>query len=222
VPVVFRAEQHGDDIHLVAVNPRYVYERIVIIDPGHGGSDTGAVVGDIRESDIVLAISMQIYDIFAQSNSGIRAYLTRNDDSFVFNALRSNIANTMGDMLVSVHTNAYPHSQAVAGTEVLFHPAGLLQAHGAAGRFYLSNREFSQIMQDGLVAELGTRDRGIIERTDLLLLNTSQVPTAFLEIDFKTNPAALANLTNADYQQRIAQAVYEGIVRGFNTAVRVE
>ena len=220
VPTIFITEYSRitRTVYITTVNPRDVYNRILVIDPGHGGIDEGATVGDIRESDIVLDISLYLYDLFQNSNSGIKAYMTRFDDSTILNAGRAEFANTVGDMLLSVHTNAYPYSTAVAGTETLYLDDSSMDRYGNLGRFDLRNSDFSQIMQSRLVEELGTRDRGLVSRPDLLLLNASSIPTAYVEIDFKTNPQALANLTNSEYQQRVAQALYRGIIYAFEQA----
>jgi N-acetylmuramoyl-L-alanine amidase len=210
------------NVYITAINPRFVYDRILILDPGHGGDDTGAEVGSIRESDIVLAISLYLYELFLNSDSGIKVYMTRTDDSTVYNYQRVLTANTVGDMLLSVHTNSYPQSSAVAGTETLFNDYTSMYRYGNMGRFDMQNSVFSQIMQDHLVAELGTRDRGLVERSDLLLINASSVPTAYVEIDFKTNPQALENLSNSRYQQRIAGALYRGVVEAFIRASESE
>ena len=203
------------NVYITVTNPRHTYSRILILDPGHGGSDEGATVGGIRESDIVLAISLYLYDLFQNSDSGIKVYMTRSDDSFVHNAQRALTANTVGDMLLSVHTNSYPYLTSVAGTETLFSDYSAMYHQGNSGRYDIQNSTFSQIMQDHLVAELSTRDRGLVERNDLLLINASSIPTAYVEIDFKTNPQALENLTNSAYQQRVAAALYRGVVEAF-------
>ena len=224
VPAVFFIEHsiYTDNVYITAANPRSVYDKILIIDPGHGGSDAGATVDGINESDITLQISLQLYALFSNSNSGIRVFITRDDDSFVFNSRRSHIAGAVGDLLLSVHTNAYPYDSRVTGTETLYNPAGQKALFGNTGRFNITNAAFSQIAQDHLVAELATRDRGILQRTDILLLNTSTIPTAYVEIDFKTNPQSLANLTDPAYQQRIAQALYRSVIEAFAQAISNE
>ncbi|MCL2576253.1 MAG: N-acetylmuramoyl-L-alanine amidase [Defluviitaleaceae bacterium] len=189
-------------------NPRAAFDTpIVIIDAGHGGNDIGAPVPEhpeIFESHIVLEIALRLYELFERSDSGITAVMTRTTDTFVSPADRSEIGNTMGDIFISIHTNAFDDPE-VSGTETLFnsiaHPDNGLLAH---------------TMQSHLVAELGTRDRGIIFRNDLEVLNTLTIPAVFVEIDFKTNPQALANLQNGAYQQRIANALYNGIIATFN------
>ena len=223
-PAVFFTEYSYDtrNVYITAINPRQIYSRILIIDPGHGGSDEGATVGNIRESDIVLAISLYLYELFQSSDSGIKTYMTRTGDNFVQNAQRAHTANTVGDMLLSIHTNSYPQSSSVSGTETLFNDYSPMYHEGNLGRYDIQNSAFSQIMQDNLVAELDTRDRGLVERSDLLLLNASSIPTAYVEIDFKTNPQALENLTDPQYQQRIAEALYRGVVRAFTEAAEEE
>ncbi|MDR2182999.1 MAG: N-acetylmuramoyl-L-alanine amidase [Clostridiales bacterium] len=221
-PAIFLTEYgyYTRNVYITAINPRHVYDRILILDPGHGGADEGATVGGIRESDITLAVSLYLYELFLNSGSGIKVYMTRTDDSFVHNTQRAHTANTVGDMLLSVHTNAYPQSAFVAGTETLFNDYSPMYHDGNLGRFDLQNSTFSQIIQNHLVAELDTRDRGLVERRDLLLLNVSSVPTAYVEIDFKTNPQALENLADSQYQQRIAGALYRGIIDAFEEAER--
>ncbi|MCL2350017.1 MAG: N-acetylmuramoyl-L-alanine amidase [Defluviitaleaceae bacterium] len=205
LPVVFDIEYQRGIVYINVISPRDIYEHIVIIDPGHGGADIGAPgPGDVRESDLVLAISLYLYNLFQTSNSGITAFMTRHDDSFVAPASRAAFANALGDVFVSVHTNTFA-DPSVAGTETLFNPFQNTE-----------NIRLAQIIQNRLVAELGTRDRGIIERTDLYALGTITIPAVFAEIDFKTNPEALSNLISSSYQQRVARALYEGIVYAFN------
>jgi len=217
VPVVVRTfyEHNTGNIYINVLNPRAVHDMIVVIDPGHGGLDGGVIVGGHNESDIVLAISLMLYGLFLLSDSGITAFMTRHDDSWVFNAQRSYVANTIGDLFLSVHTNSYVYDTQVTGTETLYRPGGLMETIGNTGRINLTNAEFSQIAQDHLVAELGTRDRGIRERTELLLLNTSTIPTAYVEIDFITNPSVLADLLDPAYQLRVATALYRAVVEAF-------
>jgi len=107
-------------------------------------------------------------------------------------------------MKISIHTNAFSDTT-VAGTETLYSPI-----------LNQNNPAFAQIIQNALVAELGTRDRGIFTRNDVYQLANTRIPAVMAEIDFKTNPAALENLTNSQYQQRVARALYEALILAFN------
>ena len=211
-PLPIREERVFDEdtgfTYIRISNPRDAFTGpVIIIDAGHGGNDAGAPVPghpDIRESHIVLEIALRLYGLFQESDSGITPIMTRTTDIFVSPTERSNIGNTFGDKFLSIHTNAYD-DPTVSGTETLIN-----------GFVHSDNAIFAHAIQSHLVAELGTRDRGIIVRNDLYVLNTLEIPAVFAEIDFKTNPEALANLQNGSYQQRVAQALYQGIVSAFN------
>ena len=224
VPVVFFTEysEITGNVYITAANPREVYDRIIIIDPGHGGSDTGAVVNNIDESSIVMDISRYLYQMFQHSDSGIRAFMTRHDDVNILNADRAHFASAIGDLLVSVHANTFVYDSRVTGTETLFAPHSYMDIYDNSGRVNMNNAAFARIMQDYVSTGLETRDRGIVERTDLGVLNSATIPAALIEIDFMTNPAVLANLTNSAHQQRVARAIYNGIVAAFNQASILE
>ncbi|MCL2170985.1 MAG: N-acetylmuramoyl-L-alanine amidase [Defluviitaleaceae bacterium] len=213
-PAVFEAvydEQTGI-VTIHVESPRERYDWVVIIDAGHGGFDPGAIHGGHNESDIVLSIAHKTYQIFAYSNSGVRAFLTRYDDSFLAMSYRTIIGNLSADLFVAIHANAYGRVPAVRGTEVLYARYSAKNRYGNPGRADISNADFSQIMQNHLVGALNTRDRGIVRRGDLAMLNASTIPLAYLEIEFMTNPQALADLLNPDFQQRTAQAIYDGVL----------
>ena len=196
-------ENNFDYVNIYISSPRDVYGRVVVIDAGHGGHDGGAPVAGVIESHLTLAMALKLYDIFAQSNSGITAFMTRYEDVFVSSTHRSAFINQVGHLAVSIHTNSY-HLPSVAGSEALYSPNGHPQSN-----------ILSQIVVDHLSNELNTRNRGIFTRTDLYILNATRVPTSIAEIDFKTNPAARANLQSPAYQQRVAEALYNAIVHAF-------
>ena len=205
IPVAFYIENDiSGDVIIQVFNIREVYDRILIIDPGHGGYDVGAPVAGAYESHIVLAISLYLYQLFQNSDSGIKVFMTRHDDDWVYLRHRSALANNLGDLFISIHTNTYGDPN-VAGTETLFNTTQSIS--------------LAQIVQQHLVSELGTRDRGIIHRSDLYVLNTTNIPAVFVEVDFKTNQAAFANLTSSSYQQRVAQALYTAMIEAFEVIV---
>jgi len=205
LPIVLElGENNIDYVNIYVHRPRDVYERVVVIDAGHGGGDGGAPVAGVIESHLTLAIALRLYDLFAESDSGITAFMTRREDVFVSNTQRSAFINRVGHLAVSIHTNTY-HLSSVSGSETLYSTNGHPQSNILA-----------QIVVDHLSSELGTRNRGIFTRTDLYILNATRLtPTTIAEIDFKTNPAARANLQSPAYQQRVAQALYDAIVYAF-------
>jgi len=210
-------DYENNNINITLYNPRELYSHIVIIDPGHGGHDPGAVVGPTTESEIVLSISLKLYNILGESDNNIKAYMTRHNDIFVSFEERADFANSIGDIFISLHANYFDGagSHLVYGTEVLFNPENPHKTN-TSNRFDIDNATLAQIFQDNLVYELQTRDRGILEHTGLAVLNLVNIPASFLEIEFMTNQASLANLTNPSFQLRAAEALYRSIITAFN------
>ena len=200
-------DYESQNVYIRLIHPKEIYEKIVIIDPGDGGHHTGAVVGDIFEKDINLAMGLFLYEIFAQSSSGIRAFLTRDTDIFVPNSSRIDFANALGHMFVSIQNNAYdgPTAQFVYGTEVLY------------SDIRYENAILAQILQNTLVSELETRDRGILLRNNIHVLREAKIPAVMAEVDFMTSPNSLENLLDPEFQLRAAKAIYRGIVYAFET-----
>lgn len=184
------------------VHLRDVYHTIVVIDPGHGGLDTGAdnVLGQNapKESEIVLAISQKLFDIFDEP--GILLVPTRTEDVAVNNSDRYSLANRLGDYFISIHTNACDVSRASGGTLTLYgHTPG--------------SAELAYAFQSALVNALGSRDRGTELSTDFRILNGSNVPVALLELLFLSNPAEAEQLIDPYTQMLIARTIAD-VIRG--------
>lgn len=95
---------------------------VVVIDPGHGGKDPGAVSGGIREKDLVLAVSRKLQAHLQKQ--GFEVYLTRNDDRFLTLEQRTKLADQKdAKIFVSIHTNAAPNAtsaRTLSGLETFF------------------------------------------------------------------------------------------------------
>ena len=179
-------------------------ERILVIDPGHGGIDGGAISDDgIRESDINLAIALKMRAI--ADFAGIKTVLTRETDtdnsegdySERENLLaRAELANSYdGAVLISIHQNKYPSPQP-RGAETMY----------AADEL---SRRLGLIAQDDLVAAVDNANRRVAVPAPEKLLLTSSVdcPAILVECGFMSNPEELRLLASAEYQQKIALAL---------------
>ena len=202
---------------------RDTYPQIVWLDAGHGGRDTGTYVtldgARIYEKDIALDIVLRVYEMFRQSESGVKAFLTRADDSHVRLAHRTNLWNdtaTMvakADLVVSVHVDYYEGAtaQSVSGIQVNYYGS---QAQNT-GRVDITGGQFAQILQNHLVNETGARDRNIRGDRGFTLLAESTMPAVIIETGFMSNSAELAKLLTEAYRMSIARGIYEGIVEAF-------
>ncbi|MGL4789850.1 MAG: N-acetylmuramoyl-L-alanine amidase family protein, partial [Anaerotignaceae bacterium] len=198
----------GDEIHIQLVDPKDVYSKIVVLDAGHGGQDPGASANGLTEKTINLDIMLRVYNLLANDDN-IKVYATRVDDTYPTNISRAQMGNEVGDLFISIHQNSATSSSA-KGTEVLY----TVHATDVAGK--LTSQIAAQYVQNSLVNALGTTNRGIKNRADLIVLNQTTVPAILLEIGFLTNQDDANLLKNEDSKNVIANAIYSAIVAMMN------
>ena len=204
--MAFRIYETDTEYIIRGYLPREVYDFIVVIDPGHGGRDPGAVHHGVQEKDVVLAISQMVMEHLDQ-NVNIRAYMTRHTDVTVANSWRVAFANQMADLFVSVHANAVNNRPTVSGIETWYLP------HPRETEF--TSRQLAGFIQYRMVQATGAIDRGLKNNRSFMVIRDTQMPAALLEVGFMTNREEVARLANTQHQQLLAQAIYDGIIDAF-------
>ena len=194
-------------LYIDFISPGEIYDKIVVIDAGHGANMPGAIVGDIQEKDVDLAIVKQLKKLFDEaSDEKLGVYYTRLDDSDPAFADRSGLANDTGaNLFVSIHNNSYPQSKEVNGTAVLYDEKKETEGN--------SSRHLADILLKKTTAALGSKNMGLVAGNDIYVIRTSEAPAALVEVGFMTNPKELADLTEEKYQKKCARAIYEGIMQ---------
>lgn len=171
--------------------------HLVAIDPGHGGSDPGAIgPTGVREADVVLDVATRLRDLLARD--GIRTVMTREADVSMELGDRPKMARERGaTIFVSVHANASTRAS-VNGSET----------------YYLTAQSLvlAQMIQDELAVILGVPSRGI-KAANFLVLRDNEVPSVLVETAFITHADEEAQLKDAEFRQRLAQAVARGITK---------
>ena len=204
--IVDAGEQYA--IHIK--NPQDVYDKVLLMDAGHGGSDPGASANGIVEKNMNLTIMQKVVNEL--SGSGIKVYVTRNSDVYPSNNSRAANANAIADAMVSIHMNS---GAAVAnGTEVLY------KNHANDTGAGLTSKTLAELIQNSIVEATGNTNRGTKLRTDLLILNGTTVPTVIVETAFLTNPGDALKLNTAAYQNTVAEAIADGIKEAFTYKLR--
>jgi N-acetylmuramoyl-L-alanine amidase len=171
---------------------------VVVIDPGHGGGDPGAVgIGNIHEADVVLAISQQVASLLQQQ--GIQAVLTRNSDIEIDLEPRVQMAERANATLfVSIHANSMGMDRP--------------DVNGVETYYYASGAELAQTIQDSIISSLGMTDRGIRQARFYVLRRTS-MPAVLVETGFVTGSEDAPRLANASFQSQMATAIARGILQ---------
>jgi len=190
--------------------PREVNPFIVVIDPGHGGTNPGSAHNGIREPELVLIIANKVMELL-DANPNITVYMTRHDNTTtVPNRQRAYFANDIGaDLFVSIHANAAEYSPGVINTT----------ARGIETLYSLNNaghpftgRQFAEIVQRHMTTRTGAVSRNLIYRPNVVVFRYTTMPSVLVEVGFLTNPQEAALLTTAQYQWQLARAIYDAIV----------
>jgi len=188
--------------------------HVIVIDPGHGGFDPGKVgINGKDEKDINLSIALKLQAYLEQS--GAYVVITRNTDeglnekgdtkkkSSDMRRRKELINSSEGDILVSIHQNSFSQSK-YKGAQVFYH------GHSIEGE------RLAKIIQNQLKEFVDpTNKREAKANTDYYVLKTTEVPAVIVECGFLTNPEEESNLNNETYQEKIAWAIYVGIVDYF-------
>jgi len=194
------SETKNSNINIMPI----IKEPFVIIDPGHGGFDPGAINGDIHESDITLDISLKLKTLLEKNN--IHTYILRETDEYVGIYERADIANAMGATLfVSIHINALADEN-YDGIMTLAYP-------GSINYDRPNGKLLATLIQKNIILSTDAKDLGIIDRDKLIVLKNTSMPSALVECGFITNQAEVSKLLEPDYQFKIASGIKEGIIK---------
>ncbi len=194
----------GENITIQFVDPREKYKKIILLDLGHGGSDSGASGNGLVEKKVIFEQGMALYELL-ENDPNIKVYITREDDSYPTNPARAQLANEIGaDIFVSLHNNAFTNANA-NGTEVLYSTKST------------KSKQMAQIIQTKMVRELGTFDRKIKARPKLIVLNQTKMPAVLVETAFLTNPGDAAKMKSTEFNKKTGRVIYDSIVEIFNT-----
>ena len=211
----------------------------IVIDPGHGGHDTGTIgPNGLEEKDLVLEVGKRLGKLL-QARLGAEVVYTRNDDTFIPLETRTAIANQeQADLFVSIHANSSndpdargvetyylnftssPEALEVAARENAVSEKSIHELQDLVKKIALKekideSREFAADVQEslhnGLAAKApAIRDRGV-KKAPFIVLIGANMPSILAEISFVSNPTDEHKLETAEYRQRIAESLYRGI-----------
>ncbi|HLO87575.1 MAG TPA: N-acetylmuramoyl-L-alanine amidase [Nostocaceae cyanobacterium] len=171
---------------------------LVVIDPGHGGKDSGAPgLGGLLEKDVVLPISKRVAAILEQN--GVQTVLTRDADFFVELQGRVDIAKRVnGNLFVSIHANSIDGRPDVNGLEVYYYDSGY---------------NLAEVVRTTILQNIGTlKDRGT-RKARFYVLRKNSMPAILVETGYMTGREDNPRLGSPEYQNRMADAIARGILK---------
>ena len=213
----------------------------IVIDPGHGGYDPGAMSDGISEAEVVLDVATRLERLLV-NQPGVEVVLTRRANVYVPLEERTAMANRAGaDLFLSIHANASeddrargietyflnfapnPAAEAIAARENAASARTMRQLPDIVKAIALNNkidesRDFASLVQSAMMERLKTKgnrtvkDLGVKQAPFMVLIGAT-MPSILAEISFLTNSEEAALLRGAAYRQQIAEALFNGIMR---------
>jgi N-acetylmuramoyl-L-alanine amidase len=216
----------------------------IVIDPGHGGHDTGTIgPHGLEEKDLVLEVGRRLGKML-DTRLGAEVVYTRKDDTFIPLETRTAIANQeRADLFISIHANSSsdpdargvetyylnftssPEALEVAARENAVSEKSIYELQDLVKKIALKekieeSREFAADVQQSLHSGLALkspaiRDRGV-KKAPFIVLIGANMPSILAEISFVSNPSDERRLETAEYRRRIAESLYRGIAKYVN------
>ena len=204
----YRMNYEKGSLSLQIGDPRELYSKIVVLDPGHGGSDQGASSGNVKEKDLTYSI---LYTKLKEylDDSDLKVYWTRVGDTYPSLTERAEAAKKVGaDFFISLHMNSA--SSSAKGTEVWYSSSNKNKSSGG-----LTSYTLSKVLCDNLTQALGSNNRGVKDNI-FVVTKKNTVPAALVELGFISNSSERKKLVSDDYQEKAAKVIYDSIEQIFS------
>ena len=197
--------EDNENIYLDCKRPKDVYEHILVLDPGHGGTDTGsdACVGNWEEKDynldFVLRLEKQI------QWDGWKVYCTRMDDRQVSLSDRVNFANEVeADYFVSIHCNS---TDEIEGTG--------LEALYKSNTYKAESKDLAAECMKELSMATGLKNRDLLDGQEIYIIRKANMPTVLLEMGFLTDPKDAAYLSKSENREKMMKTLSNALKSKF-------
>jgi N-acetylmuramoyl-L-alanine amidase len=213
----------------------------IVIDPGHGGHDTGTIgPNGLEEKDLVLEVGRRLGKML-ETRLGAEVVYTRKDDTFIPLETRTAIANQQrADLFISIHANSShdpdargvetyylnftssPEALEVAARENAVSEKSIYELQDLVKKIALKekieeSREFAGDVQESLHSGLAVKSPGIrnrgVKKAPFIVLIGANMPSILAEISFVSNPGDEHRLETSEYRQRIADSLYRGVAK---------
>ena len=179
--------------------------HVIAIDPGHGGSDPGAIgIGGMLEKELNLSVGLKVESLL--KNMGIEVVMTRRTDTYPTLTERVNIAvNGKADAFLSIHGNKF-NAESANGTETYYSTASVRSE---------DSKQLATFVQNRLYPALGTTNRGV-KTANYTVIYSTPLPSALVELGFISNTSDASKLASDTYRNKAAEAIALGIQDYYN------
>lgn len=179
-------------------------DRLIVIDPGHGGTDPGATsITGKREKDLNFSVSNILSE--GLQEKGYNVLLTRDTDTFVDLYERPRIANeNNADIFISIHGNSLAGNNKINGIEVYYWPANKSEIKEE------DQYPFAKSILDEMIKATGAVSRGV-KTNSYVVIRESKMPAVLIETGFLSNPHEESLLYTKEYQNKMVEGIIKGV-----------
>ena len=202
----YRSIFEDQTLYVEFVPSKEVYEKIIVIDPAYGGDERGVTVDRVMSKDITLDIAKALKTMFDESD--IKVYYTRMDDNNPSSADRVDLAmETKADMLIRIEVSGDENSK-LYGTSAVYNSKYFIPGFG--------NVELADLLEREVVTSISGKAGGLIESEPSdEVLGSATVPAAAIRVGYLTNSQEAILLQREDYIKRIAEGIYNAVVKAY-------
>ncbi len=221
--------EDSENIIFTIKSARDVYDKIIVIDAGHGGTDPGTqgILNNVTyyEKTVVLDMAKKTAE-YISADGRFKVYETRPEDVFVERADRPAFSSKIqADMFISIHANAATSSIA-NGIETFYFDVEKEDANYLAGRGIYPNehrkevtaksKDFAKVMHENLISTTLLTDRKY-QHKDFEVLRSNEVPSILIETGFMSNQRELLNLVDENYRTKVARCIADTVISYYDS-----
>ena len=208
----YRTVFENNELYISFLNPREIYNQIVVIDPSCGGLDRGSVENGVVEKELTLQIAGKLKEKLDES--GIKAYYTRMDDVNPAAEQRVALANEVkADMYIAISVDKREEEE-VYGVSTIYNDQYFIPGFGSV--------ELADLLEKELASEIKTKALGLEKASGESRLRYATVPAAEVRVGCLSNKQEAILLKREDYIEKIANGIYNAIVSSYETYLTEE
>ena len=208
----YRTVFENNELYISFLNPREIYNQIVVIDPSCGGLDRGNVENGVVEKELTLQIARKLKEKLDES--GIKAYYTRMDDVNPAAEQRVALANEVkADMYIAISVDRSEEEE-VYGVSTIYNDQYFIPGFGSV--------ELADLLEKELASEIKTKALGLEKASGESKLRYATVPAAEVRVGCLSNKQEAILLKREDYIEKIANGIYNAIISSYETYLNEE
>lgn len=203
----FESTFDGNCLYIGFVSPREKYDKIVVIDPAHGGDENGICVENLIEKEVTLDIALRLKALLDETD--IKVYYTRlSDENKTMERVIKLVNGTKADMFLSIHGALEETDTSIYGIAAYYNETFFIPNFSSA--------DFAYLVEEKVTKSASAKALGLKAGDEsMYLVREAEVPVALLEVGYFSNRQERNLLSKEDYKDKIAEGLYEAIIASY-------